>query len=453
MANPLSRRLLQLAGLLSLLLIAVVVNYLLHDGSEVLNPIAEAAQRTAAMPGARLKLEVTYSAAGGAKTVVGTGAGAFDARTGRARVDFTVPIPGQTPMTVTSLGDQRTVYMRSPVLTAELPAGKEWLGMEPLLGHDPDVLGGGPGARGTLEELRAVGGGVEELDHQIVRGHRTTRYKSSIDLSRVADTLAERGDASLAHEYEALAEKVPDSIPVEVWIDGNGLARLIRMVQPLPTVSGGPTVTMDMRMEFFDFGARPKVTMPPRSRVLDYTPVLRAELGLEDGHGLGPLSPPAGTKPLPTATFHRRVEGICRAGTAAAKGLLPRSRELTDRLKALGPDALRSGEAKPLIATTGRWFERSGYGLLQRLFRKLVAVAPPARYAADYRRWLRLNAQEAEWILAEARAYQLGVVKVPGAGDHEAEAKRQKREAKKLAASLGISGCETGHDGASAEPA
>ena len=246
---------------------------------------------------------------------------------------------------------------------------------------------------------------------------------------------------------------MPDSIPVEVWIDGNGLARLIRMVQPLPTVSGGPTVTMDMRMEFFDFGARPKVTMPPRSRVLDYTPVLRAELGLEDGHGLGPLSPPAGTKPLPTATFHRRVEGICRAGTAAAKGLLPRSRELTDRLKALGPDALRSGEAKPLIATTGRWFERSGYGLLQRLFRKLVAVAPPARYAADYRRWLRLNAQEAEWILAEARAYQLGVVKVPGAGDHEAEAKRQKREAKKLAASLGISGCETGHDGASAEPA
>ena len=50
--NPLSRRLLQLAGLLSLLLIAVVVNYLLHDGSDAINPIAEAAKRTAAMPGA-----------------------------------------------------------------------------------------------------------------------------------------------------------------------------------------------------------------------------------------------------------------------------------------------------------------------------------------------------------------------------------------------------------------
>lgn len=455
MANPLSRRLLQLAGLLSLLLIAVVVNYLLHDGSEVVNPIAAAAQRTAAMRGARLKLEVTYSVEGGSRTIVGTGDGDYDARTGRTDAQLTLALPGGASIWTEALGDERTVYLRSSILESALPPGKLWLGMEPLLGHDPQsALGTGPGAQGVLEELKAVGGSVEELDHQIVRGHQTTRYKSTIDLSHVADVLSEGGDATLAREYEVLAEKVPDSIPVEVWIDGNGLARLVRMVQQLPTVPGGPTITTDTRMEFFDFGHRSKIPLPPRRQVLDYTPVLRAELGLEDGHSLGPLDPPTSAKPLPTAAFHHRVEGICRAGTVAAKGLLPRSRELTNRLKALGPSALESGEAKPLIATTGRWFEHSAYRLVQRQFRKLVAVAPPARYAADYRRWLRLNAKEAEWILAEARAYQLGVVTVPGADDHKAEAKRQEREAKKLAASLGISSCATGHGAPSgAEPA
>lgn len=227
---------------------------LLHDGSTVLNPIAEAAQRTAAMPGARLKMEVTYSVEGSPRTITGTGDGDYDARSGRTDAQMTLALPDGGSLWVEAVGDERTVYTRSSALESMLPPGKLWLGMEPLLGHDPqNALGTGSGAQGTLEELKAAGGDVEELDHQIVRGHRTTRYKSTIDLSHVADLMAEGGDATLAREYEVLAEQVPDSIPVEVWIDDHGLARLVRMVQQLPTVPGGPTVTTDTRTEFFDF--------------------------------------------------------------------------------------------------------------------------------------------------------------------------------------------------------
>lgn len=456
MANPSSRRLLQLAGLLSLLLIAVVVNYLLHDGSEVLNPIAEAAQRTAAQPGARLKIEVTYSAEGSSKSIVGTGDGDYDARSGRADTQLTMSIPGGGSFWIEALGDERTVYTRSSALESVLPPGKLWLGMEPLLGHDPqNALGSGPGAQSMLEELKAVGGEVEELDHQIVRGHRTTRYKSTIDLSHVADLLGEGGDATLAREYEVLAERVPDSIPVEVWIDENGLARLIRMVQQLPTVPGGPTITTDTRMEFFDFGHRSKIPFPPKRKVLDYTPVLRAEFGLQDGTSLGLLSPPPGAKPLSATAFRHRARQICGRANVEAKRIVPTEQRLLRQLKGLGRSAILAGGGKPILLDLGRWIEGPLYRLGRGETRELASLAPPPADAANFSRYLTLDVKSLEEALAGARAFQLGLYKVPGPADRKAEEIRQKRERKHLVAALGIPVCEKEVKGShsNAEPA
>jgi hypothetical protein len=453
-ANPLSRRLLQLAGLLSLLLIAVVVNYLLHDGGEVLNPIAQAAQRTAAMPGARLKLEVTYSAEGSSRPIVGTGDGDYDARTGRTDLQMTVALPDGSSIWVEALGDERTVYTRSSTLEPVLPPGKLWLGMEPLLGHDPqNALGSGSGAQGTLEELKAAGGDVEELDHQVVRGHRTTRYKSTIDLSHVADLLGEGGDRTLAREYEVLAEKVPDTIPVEVWVDDHGLARLVRTVQQLPTVPGGPTVTTDTRMEFFDFGHRSHIPLPPKRTVLDFTPVLRAELGLQGGHSLGPVTPPAGAKPLSAAAFRRRAVRICARAGAQVSSKLPREQVLLGEFKSLGRSAALSGAARPTLLRLGRWLEGPLFEAGRREIADLAALSPPPRDAATYRRYLALNARGLEWALASARVFQLGGFEVPGAQDHKALEAHLKRERKKLAAALGISPCERSVHRIDPEPA
>jgi hypothetical protein len=455
-ANPLSRRLLQLAGLLSLLLIAVVVNYLLHDGSTVLNPIAEAAQRTAAMPGARLKMEVTYSVEGSPRTITGTGDGDYDARSGRTDAQMTLALPDGGTLWDEAVGDERTVYTRTSALESVLPPGKLWLGMEPLLGHDPqNALGTGSGAQGTLEELKAAGGDVEELDHQIVRGHRTTRYKSTIDLSRVADLMADGGDTTLAREYEVLAEQVPDSIPVEVWVDDHGLARLVRMAQQLPTVPGGPTITTDMRTEFFDFGHRSHIPLPPPGRVLDYTPVLRAELGLEDGRSLGSLDPPAGATPLSTTTFRRRANRICDRAYVAVKALVPTEQRLLRQLKGLGRSAILAGGGRPILLDLGRWIEGPLYRLGRRETRELSSLDPPPADAARFRRYLTLNVKSLEGALAGARAFQLGLYKVPGPTDRKAEERRQKSERKALVAALGIPVCEKELRGAhsDAEPA
>jgi hypothetical protein len=293
-----------------------------------------------------------------------------------------------------------------------------------------------------LEELKAAGGDVEELDHQIVRGHRTTRYKSTIDLSHVADLMADGGDATLAREYEVLAEQVPDSIPVEVWIDDHGLARLVRMVQQLPTVPGGPTVTTDMRMEFFDFGHRSRIPLPPTSEVLDYTPVLRAELGLEDGHSLDAVTPPAAAKPLSTTAFRRRANQICGRAYVAVKALVPTEQRLLRQLKGLGRSAILAGGGKPILLDLGRWIEGPLYRLGRRETRELAALAPPPADAARFRRYLTLDVKSLEGALAGARAFQLGLYKVPGPADRKAEEGRQKHERKALVAALGIPVCE-----------
>ncbi len=441
----LSKRLLRLAAFLSVLLIAVIVNYLLHGGADELNPVAEAAQRTAAMPGARLKMEVIYTIQGRAKPLVASGLGAFDANSGRSRIALRVPVAGQAPQIVTAVSDQRTAFIRSAAFAAELPPGKEWLGMEPLLGHDPrSALGAGPGAQGTIEMLKAAGGEVEELGQGMVGGAETTHYKATIELSRVAEVMTEQGDAGLAREYERLAERTPYPIPVEVWIDDQGLARLVRTVQQLPIPSGGPTVTMDMRMELFDFGARPRIELPPPGRVLDTTPILRAELDLADGTSLGPLTPPAGAAPLPGASFRRRATAICRQATVRAKRLVPRAHRVVEEFGALDPAAAKSGAARPLLLATGRWFESGAYRLGHRMFGELAALAPPPRDAATYQRYLRSVAEQGEWILAEARAFQLGAFEVPGTEDHAAEEAKRTKEQRQIATALGIPACANG---------
>lgn len=441
--DPLSRRLLGLAGLLSVLLIAAVVNYLLHDGGEVLNPVAQAAERTAAMPGAQLKMEITYSFEGSSQTVVGTGFGAINTRTGRERAVLHVPRVGGGSMTARSVASTRVVYLTTPELAAQLPAGKGWMAMEPLLGHSSKTAFGSDMAIGrTMKGLETFDGDVEELDHQLVRGRQTTRYKATLEMGQIAQVLNERGEADLGREFEQIAKQEPNPIPIEVWVDEQGRVRLFKMVQQLPSGDGAPAVTMEMRTEYLAFDARPKIKLPAKHRVFDYTPVLRAELGMLDGHSFGASAPPAGAKPLSVAAFRRRVGGICSGAFTDAKGVIPEEREMLGRLKGLDPNQARAGAAKPIVTAIGHWFEADLMPLYRRQFREIAAVPPPAQYGSSYRRYLRLSAIEGERATAEMRVFQLGQTKMPNSAGLKAEEKKQKTEREALARSLGISVCE-----------
>lgn len=423
-----------------MLLIAVVVNYVAHGGTEGLNPVAEAAQRTAKMPGGHIAIEVKFSSPSSPTSLVGTGDGVFDAHTGRTDVNISLPIPGGQPLFTEVISTPQKVFVRGSGLEGELPQGKRWLEVEPLLAASKQTaFASNDSAQGTLEALGTVGS-VDREDRQIVRGDLTTRYKGEIDPAKVVDVLEEKGEAKLARAYEILAERTPLGMGVEVWVDGKGLVRQMTMIQQIP-IAGGNEVTNETRMQFYDFGPHPGIKSPKRAQVFDYTPVLHAQLGLIDGRSLGTLTPPAGAKPMSAGVFRRRATGICEATLAKAKPLIARLGRLTRGYASVRPDSLSYGETKSLLRRTGGILEGPVYALGTREIARLRALAPPTRYAADYQRYLTIYAQQAELIPARARALDLGVFTVPGIDSKSLEAE-QKKELKGLASQMGIQACE-----------
>lgn len=264
---------------LSLLLILVVVNSFANGGEASLNPIAAAAERTESAPGARFTMQAIYTGPSLAQPLVAHGRGARNSQTGRSRAVLSVDLP-QTPsrIHVESIGDGTSIYMRGSAIGSDLPEGKEWMRVEPFLGQsESEAMLGGSDADSSLQMLGSAGD-VEKVGTEQVRGRSTTRYRAVVDLDDYGDALREEGKDEMADLYEKYANLAPDPTEVEAWVDSHEILRRARMVMDIPTQPGAPTLTMDMRMDFFDFGASPRIELPDAASVYDATPTLEREL-------------------------------------------------------------------------------------------------------------------------------------------------------------------------------
>lgn len=267
--EPLSRRLLQGAGFLSLLLIAVVANSFLNSEVSPLNPMAVAAERTQGEPGARFTMKATYTSSALPQPMVAHGRGAYNAETGLSKMTMEMNVPSVGPMSFEAVGNDVDVYMRGSAISEELPDGKEWLKMQPTLGHSQEELMVGSDAGDSLQILGAVGDGVTELGQEKVRGVPTSRYRAAVELDDVVELYRSEGKDDLADDYEQVAAVITSPLTIEASIDARDIVRRFRMVMTIPTEPGQPALTMDMRMDLFGFGARPEVQLPDSSKVFD----------------------------------------------------------------------------------------------------------------------------------------------------------------------------------------
>ncbi len=280
-SDLLVRRLLRAAGVLSVLLIAVVVNAVLHGdetGSNPLNPVAEAAERTQESPGAHVALQATYSGSYLPAPVTATGSGVFNSQTDRSRLIMVVPNPTLGKIKIESVGEGSISYLRSTAFAGQIPEDKEWIKIDPFLGEgEPQYnTAGGISTKSSLEML-AGSGDVKKVGQEDVRGTPTTRYKATIHFGEIADAVAAEGKGAVALEYEKLAEEMPQGSPVEAWIDGKGIVR--RLHQQLTMSSDdGKSLTMDIDEDLFGFGAEPDIAIPNSNEVFDTTPLMREQL-------------------------------------------------------------------------------------------------------------------------------------------------------------------------------
>lgn len=281
--DPLAHRLSQAVKFLFLLLVLVLVNSLLHSEEDPLdlNPVAAAAERTQEEPGARFTMTATYTSSALPRAMTAHGGGAYNSLTGLSEARLTMDSPVTGRVEIEAVGDGTSFYMRGNPISDELPEGKEWMKVEPFLGHSQEEAMLGSDAASSLQMLSSTSG-VRPVGGEEVRGVPTRRFRATVGLEEYGALLREEGKDDLAEQYEKYATLMPTPPLVEAWIDAQGIVRRNRMVMTMPTEPGQPSLRMDMRMDLYDFGAQPEIQLPDDSAVFDMTPLVEAQLEAMD---------------------------------------------------------------------------------------------------------------------------------------------------------------------------
>lgn len=254
------------------------------DGT-ALSPIAQAAEKTGSLTGARFSGTGSVSAQGVDMTM--TFSGTYDAGDDREtmRMELQAPAVPQAAAAMNpflTVRDGSTFYMSAPAFASELPEGKAWMKMDMAeLGAMPEGDSGqlnGLEARAILDQLSVVGDDAREVGRERVRGAKTTHYVATVDPALHAEQLREEGNDLMADAVEA--QGGPST--VEVWVDRKGLVRRTALSVPFEAV-GGPGATMSMTIELYDFGIDPQIDIPSDSESFDATEFGR--IALEDMAG------------------------------------------------------------------------------------------------------------------------------------------------------------------------
>lgn len=254
------------------------------DGTQVLTGATavaalRAAPDTAADAGsARFEMTVAFEAPDGSLEIVTTGAYRGDqlamemdlgALAGLANPgDEALPDGFDEPMEI--VVDGTTAYLRIPMLQA-LTGTSGWLSATP---DELEAAGGSLGVAGAsgdpsqlLDTLRGVAGEVEEVGAEEVRGVATTRYRATVDLGQALDQAPEAQREELQAMLDELGGDVA-SIPVDVWVDADGLARrLVMDFGDLAAQTMGVDGSATLTLELFDYGEDVTIEIPDPSEV------------------------------------------------------------------------------------------------------------------------------------------------------------------------------------------
>jgi hypothetical protein len=254
--------------------------------------VTEAPTRTIAEGSARITQRIV---------VVAGGEGEGDepsVTTARGAVDFGKQ---EGTMTVTGGGEAFDVVIQGTTVYEHVPevaaaAGREWIRI------DLDRLAEAVGVEGLaelvqlqsidpsagLQYLRGASDSVRTVGKESIRGVRTTWYEATVDVEKAAAGAPAVQQRTIRSAKELFGIS---TIPTDVWIDGDGRVR--RMKQSIDYSAAGSSErfpagslpkSMEVTVEFYDFGAPVSVTIPPAEEVADYAEILdRARRGLGSG--------------------------------------------------------------------------------------------------------------------------------------------------------------------------
>jgi hypothetical protein len=218
--------------------------------SAVSTPVADAATKT--VDAGSEHVEYTGSVSVGGQKMQMTGVGDFQNDPKLGGLSIKMDGAGQHA-TVDTVLSGSTVYMRSPLFSKVVPSGK-WLALDldkagKQLGVDVTQFAQ-QSPTDTLQALKKAGS-VTKVGDETVDGVSTTHYRALIHPVRIG-SLQGTG-----------------RIPIDVWIDGDGLLR--RLTESFSARAAGQTAATSVTMNLSDYGEKVFVKVPSADETLDMT--------------------------------------------------------------------------------------------------------------------------------------------------------------------------------------
>lgn len=232
---------------------------------------------------ARIRFESAVTGGpGGGFTMTGEGAVDFAAQRGSMTFDL-----GEAAAQTGLAGKIETLF-EGTVLYVRIPNAQQ-LGLPtPWLKVDLEKTEGLEGIAqleqfrsdpsDTLAYLEGVTDEITEVGPEDVRGEPTTHYTAVVDLERAIEQAPQKARATIRQQLELLGSP---TLPVDVWIDDDGLLRRQSFTIDLTKAAasaegpleGADGASVKTTMELYDFGAPVEVAPPPAGEVTDYADI------------------------------------------------------------------------------------------------------------------------------------------------------------------------------------
>lgn len=240
--------------------------------------IAEAAAKTTAAKTARIATQVRVVEPGsGQQRFGGQGKFDFEQRAGEMSLRLIEGDEGAGFGQSKAVFVDSTVYYQLP--PGALAGGRRWIQLDLQNVADASGLDFGPLVQGSQADptqyllwLTALGPGITKIGEEEVRGVPTSRYRAAVDLNLLEGQAPPGKEAEWAAYVQTLRDRLGLAfIPVEVWIDDEGLVRRFNHEYGFSTEGTTAVVTT----ELFDFGIPVNVQAPPPDEVVTLNDVIR----------------------------------------------------------------------------------------------------------------------------------------------------------------------------------
>jgi hypothetical protein len=181
---------------------------------------------------------------------------------------------------IEAIQDGTVSYVRFPAMDDQLPAGTSWVrtdeskpgikqgtdfDFQQLANNDPRTM---------LDFLRATSADIETVGREKLRGEGTTHYRATIEPLEYAKLAPLEKREELQSVVQQMgAQSGLTTIPVEVWLDADGLVRKLSFEFSAAQPGGSEQSDASITFELWDYGEDVAIELPAASEVVDASAV------------------------------------------------------------------------------------------------------------------------------------------------------------------------------------